>query len=1369
MADDSDYDSQSDQESVAPSLSSFLLAPRPGPSSASNVSANVSTASATSKGKGKATKSGKQKADDKDVKRRSSKACDNCRKAKSRCARILDPATNEPVGPCQNCLTVGAECTFNGATRKRGPPKGYIEAIESRLHRMEALLGGLLQNDDPRAQALLGELIGDEESRDMLTRDLKAATGPQSKPEKSWKREFALQQEAQALQEKKRQELEAAGGAAHVGSSVPTSLPPPPPHFPSAFSPGFSGTSFSNPATSGETSRWFTDDDLNFGAAGGSFGAARSGGSGIGQSPPGLPGASPSFMSTFSGGAIDFASSGASATAYPSGSSIPIPGSSQPPSDPLLLSTSHLSNRSSRSPTNVPSSELATSPRQRRKLDPASFPPGSTTSTSPLDERKQMAYSFTLPSAAGATGGTGSGRPASGLLPASVRATQAGPGLPPGAIGHTGLSTYTLSTHATDGAGSKGGATGGFGTSPRDRHRSTSTSAGAATGGDEVGAGGDATRYRDGQGGGPSGSLGQSPGAHSILSSSTGGGGGGGTGPGAGSTDSPLDANDAVVVHQGKDGPDSELADVIGQLSLNENEEVRYHGRSSGLYLISQSRRFRDFFWQFPSAGVWPPADGRIQKTEREILQLKEGEDALPDLETQNHLLQAYWTYVHPHFPILYKVSFMRQYRHSLAHPNSSATSASSPSSHAFGQGPVPTVLLLSMFALSARYCDLDSASGQDGKYWNAGQTYLDRARMILNHEYGSSKLVLVQALLLGAYREIGVGAMSSAWMAGGMAIRMAQDLGLFRDVEKWFLPVQRFTHEEKQTRKRIWWGCIIIDRYTSSYIGRPGTIHERDYDTGFCSEDEPDEHEQWRPIRLDGTDWHSPPKNPDSQFPEEIARGLQNYPTTRANTLSCFNAHAALAVIINRIISNIYAIRIRVLGQSSETLLSLLDQSLASWYLALPPHLAYNPASSKVPAPHILALHLQFYSSLILLHRPFIPGQNSAQSPGNFPSHSICTTSANAIANIITAWRKTFTLRQCPPFVTYPLFSAAIICVYNASFDEALARPAKLHLLQLMNALKEMELQWGSAIRAFELLHGLVDLRDAELNAELAGLDAEVEGRGTKRPTMDVDEPTKQVFHEVRPTNFHANRPVVGRSTSTRRKPSRSVSSGGPRTSQSQPPPQGRVPAPPVLSSPSIPQVPFFPASPQDWRAPPTVAPSPASSSSIPPLPPPIPGPMSPASGSTSSGPGMFSHVPPEFASAPGPGPNPSAQTFDILNPALDLSQFRSPPGTSGGVTNFSDLLNSFLSPTEAASLPSMPFAPPPITAPPVQPGTPFDPTSAFFGMPLGAVDEWLNYSFNAFGGQSVGADQGSIPSGGGSMSPEAMPRGAEGVPPSS
>ena len=51
--------------------------------------------------------------------------------------------------------------------------------------------------------------------------------------------------------------------------------------------------------------------------------------------------------------------------------------------------------------------------------------------------------------------------------------------------------------------------------------------------------------------------------------------------------------------------------------------------------------------------------------------------------------------------------------------------------------------------------------------------------------------------------------------MTAGMAIRMAQDLGLFRDVEKWFVPIQRFSHEEKQTRKRVWWACVILGGFS--------------------------------------------------------------------------------------------------------------------------------------------------------------------------------------------------------------------------------------------------------------------------------------------------------------------------------------------------------------------------------------------------------------------------------------------------------------------------------------------------------------------------------------------------------------------------
>jgi hypothetical protein len=45
-------------------------------------------------------------------------------------------------------------------------------------------------------------------------------------------------------------------------------------------------------------------------------------------------------------------------------------------------------------------------------------------------------------------------------------------------------------------------------------------------------------------------------------------------------------------------------------------------------------------------------------------------------------------------------------------------------------------------------------------------------------------------------------------------AIRMAQDMGLFRDVDRWYMPAAaQLSYEEKQTRKRVWWGCVILDR----------------------------------------------------------------------------------------------------------------------------------------------------------------------------------------------------------------------------------------------------------------------------------------------------------------------------------------------------------------------------------------------------------------------------------------------------------------------------------------------------------------------------------------------------------------------------
>lgn len=60
-------------------------------------------------------------------------ACVICRKKKVKCDGIK-PA-------CSRCQSIGNKCEYSDPPKKRGPPKGYVEIIENRAHRIESLLG----------------------------------------------------------------------------------------------------------------------------------------------------------------------------------------------------------------------------------------------------------------------------------------------------------------------------------------------------------------------------------------------------------------------------------------------------------------------------------------------------------------------------------------------------------------------------------------------------------------------------------------------------------------------------------------------------------------------------------------------------------------------------------------------------------------------------------------------------------------------------------------------------------------------------------------------------------------------------------------------------------------------------------------------------------------------------------------------------------------------------------------------------------------------------------------------------------------------------------------------------------------------------
>ncbi|RDB28769.1 Activator of stress genes 1 [Hypsizygus marmoreus] len=76
-------------------------------------------------------------------KRKVQRACDTCRRKKIRC-----DGGQMPGNRCSNCIAYSFDCTYIEAAKKRGPPKGYVERLESRLEKLEKVLNRLCPDSE---------------------------------------------------------------------------------------------------------------------------------------------------------------------------------------------------------------------------------------------------------------------------------------------------------------------------------------------------------------------------------------------------------------------------------------------------------------------------------------------------------------------------------------------------------------------------------------------------------------------------------------------------------------------------------------------------------------------------------------------------------------------------------------------------------------------------------------------------------------------------------------------------------------------------------------------------------------------------------------------------------------------------------------------------------------------------------------------------------------------------------------------------------------------------------------------------------------------------------------------------------------------
>ncbi|KAF8634943.1 hypothetical protein AX15_000674 [Amanita polypyramis BW_CC] len=420
-------------------------------------------------------------------------------------------------------------------------------------------------------------------------------------------------------------------------------------------------------------------------------------------------------------------------------------------------------------------------------------------------------------------------------------------------------------------------------------------------------------------------------------------------------------------------------AEGMGHLSLDDHREVRYHGKSSGLHLLSwsvQSDDRNEGIWRLPMARVWPPANyTRIHEEDSEAM--------LPPPLVQDELISLYFTYTHPVFPIIHKTRFLAEYsaRKQEKNPYNTSSSKLEPSQE------VTPLLLLAMFSICSRFCDeaLSRAKlGGEGR--EPGCDFVQGALAILAKHFHRSRPSTIQALLLLGYREFGTGSMEQGWIFIGMAIRMAFDLGMNCDSTNWRINGRDlFTREELQTRRQIWWCCYLVDRYASVYMGRPLMIKDEDYDAPMPERGLEEENRLWQPI-------HSP-------FIDI------SYSPVPGGVLSCFCAGAELATIVGEIVTKVYPVRMPP-NASKRIILAELETRLDRWYISLPDNLSFDVASRRaIPPPHVLFLHIRYWGSVLLLYRAFIPNWKGAgPSPRGSPLEMKALDLAQSAAGHISA-----------------------------------------------------------------------------------------------------------------------------------------------------------------------------------------------------------------------------------------------------------------------------------------------------------------------------------------------------------------------------
>ncbi|KAL5047590.1 hypothetical protein BDW71DRAFT_196694 [Aspergillus fruticulosus] len=446
----------------------------------------------------------------------------------------------------------------------------------------------------------------------------------------------------------------------------------------------------------------------------------------------------------------------------------------------------------------------------------------------------------------------------------------------------------------------------------------------------------------------------------------------------------------------GRGGIPAPTESGVARILISANGASSYHGRTSAFFEDHVSDRLiaPDHPPRMPDdwveRGLVAEAAKQRQMEELNFRQGKLDFDGV-DADLGMHLLSLHWNRQHHSFLITYRPAFMRDMA---------------------CNGPYFSKLLLNaIYFGAAKFSPRLEVRKNPGDVRTAGWKYRERVRELLGGALDRSDITTIQALLMMTNSLFALGdERSAAWLYSGLAFRMLIDLGMHVDVTG----TRRFSDEDLEIRRRVFWGAFVVDKIQSLYQGRPVSLKETDALVPIKFLDTYEELEHWKPFAYSSC--------------------APDYPGMPAYSTSTFTYLCKLSVIMSDILSCIYTER--SFNQSPTELAKMLGElqlRLDQWHAHLPEHLQFDPAKVQtitLPPPHISSLHAMHNSLVILLHRPFVAdGHLYSTSPSiSVDSFIKCASAASNISKLLRAYHRAFSIRRAPYLISYATYVAATI-----------------------------------------------------------------------------------------------------------------------------------------------------------------------------------------------------------------------------------------------------------------------------------------------------------------------------------------------------